>query len=472
MRELAVIGTGIGGSLISALNANKNPLVFEKDFNLGGCASTFTRGGFSYNTGATTLAGYEDNHIIKNMFDTISLKPKIIPSDVAIEVNINNKKISRTTNFDEFLDQINENFPNQNNENFWKTIYDIHQKFWKLKNIYYGKYSLKNYYKTSVFIFELLKSFKFNLFTSAQKFISDTLGDISKDYLDFINAQLLITVQSDVKDLTLLSLALGLSYPFHKVYYVENGMGSLIEQILETVDLHTNEKIQNIIQHKNSWILQSNNDEYETKQLILNSSVYQNKELFASKEIQNYYDQFEFSDQSAFVVYLTIKSNEEYLDHYQFIENENLPNCISNSFFVSISHKDDQVLSKDGTRSITISTHSKALFWKQLSKEEYKEQKAITQEFIVNKFLEYFPNIQKENIIKEFSATSLTFNRYINRYNCGGKAIGLRNISQLPSCNTPFKGLYNVGDTVFAGQGWPGVAIGVDVLQRHLDGIS
>lgn len=42
----------------------------------------------------------------------------------------------------------------------------------------------------------------------------------------------------------------------------------------------------------------------------------------------------------------------------------------------------------------------------------------------------------------------------------------------MPSCNTPFENLYNVGDTVFAGQGWPGVALGVDVLQKELNGTN
>ena len=39
--DIAVIGSGIGGSLISALNKNKDLILFEKDKNLGGCASTF-----------------------------------------------------------------------------------------------------------------------------------------------------------------------------------------------------------------------------------------------------------------------------------------------------------------------------------------------------------------------------------------------------------------------------------------------
>ncbi len=77
--------------------------------------------------------------------------------------------------------------------------------------------------------------------------------------------------------------------------------------------------------------------------------------------------------------------------------------------------------------------------------------------------------LKKEDIINKFSATANTFKRYINRYNCGGKAITLKNILQTPSCNTPFKGLYNIGDTVFAGQGWPGIALGVEILNEELN---
>ena len=103
-----------------------------------------------------------------------------------------------------------------------------------------------------------------------------------------------------------------------------------------------------------------------------------------------------------------------------------------------------------------------------LSKEDYENKKLETQDFIINEFLKNFDFVKKEQITLSFSATSKTFNRYINRTNCGGKPITFKNILELPSCNTPFKNLYNVGDSVFAGQGWPGVAIGVDVLNKML----
>ncbi|XPV83482.1 MAG: NAD(P)-binding protein [Halarcobacter sp.] len=65
VHDLAIVGTGIGGSLISALNKHKDLIIFEKDRNLGGCASTFKKSGYYFNTGATTFVGYEDNHPVK-----------------------------------------------------------------------------------------------------------------------------------------------------------------------------------------------------------------------------------------------------------------------------------------------------------------------------------------------------------------------------------------------------------------------
>jgi len=470
--DLAVIGSGIGGSLISALtskNTHKTVALFEKDKNLGGCATTFKKYGNFYNAGATTLVGYEDGHILKKHFNTIGIIPNISKSKIAIRVVQEDKIIDRVKDFEAFLSTIEKTYPNKNNKLFWEKIKQIDEKFWQLQHIYYGKYSFKRYLKTTFFITELLKNFQFDIFKTAQGFIKATLGDISKEYQNFIDAQLLITIQTNSKDISLLSMALGLAYPFHDVFYVNGGMGSLIEQIVKDIEVKKNEEIKKIIQDGKNYVIQSSKNEYKTKQLVLNSSIYQSAKLFENKEIQNYYKSFSFSDQSAFVIYLTLDKQYDFLEHYQFIYKEFLPNCISNSFFFFFSKSDDEFLSKNGT-SVTISTHTKANFWRYLA--NYNEIKEETQEFIIKRFLEYFTSLKKENISKIHSATSFTFNRYINRYNCGGKAIKFKNITELPSCNTPFDGLYNVGDTVFAGQGWPGVALGVDVLNKELNGNS
>ncbi|KLE01710.1 phytoene desaturase family protein [Aliarcobacter butzleri] len=465
--DLTVIGSGIGGSLISILNKDKNLVLFEKDKNLGGTASTFKRFGNYFNSGATTFVGYEDNHIIKEIFDSADFIPDLKKSSYAYRTIINGKSIDRTTDFEEFIESLNSVFYHKNNRYFWQTLKDIDERFWKLKDIYFAKYSLNSYLKSLKTIDILFKEYKFLLFKSAKSFIKEVLGDISKEYQDFIDAQLQITLQSTSKDIPLLSFAIALSYPFHKIFYANGGMGKLFDDMLKDINVKKNEQIMQIKKENNFYRLISSKDEYLTSKLVLNMPVFECKNLFLDEDLQNYYKKFEFYDQSAFVIYLKIDSKKEFLNHYQIILKDNIPNAVSKSFFVSFSQKDDEKLSKNGY-SVTISCHTKALFWNELSKEEYERNKEFTKNFILDELLKNIPDIKKEDIKIEFCATSKTFKRYINRFNCGATPLNLKNIFKIPSSLTPFKNLYNIGDSVFAGQGWPGVALGVKVLNSNL----
>ena len=467
--DLAIIGSGMGGSMIASLNKQKDVIVFEKDTNFGGCASTFKRFGNYYNSGATTLVGYEENHPLKEIFDKANVNLDLKKSDIAIRVLQNGKTIDRVKDFEKFLSQIDKAYPNKNNRVFWQTIKELDEKFWKLKNVYYSKYSLSSYIKTIKSVSEIFLTFKFDLFKTASGFIKDTLGDISKEYQDFIDSQLLITLQTTSKDISLLSLALGLAYPFHDVFYVNGGMGSIFDELLKDIETHNKEEVKSITKQNDVYLLKTRKAEYRAKNVILNSTVYDSSKLFEDEKIKSYYNKFSFNDQSAFVIHMTINKKEDLLHHYQIILENEIPNAISNSYFVSLSSSEDRKMSENGI-NITISTHTKARFWSNLNKDEYKRQKFITEEFIINSFLENFDNISKEDIQISFSGTAKTFNRFINRNNCGGKAITLKTLLQVPSCRTPFEGLYNVGDTIFAGQGWPGVALGVNILKEELDG--
>ncbi len=465
--DLTVIGSGIGGSLISILNKDKNLVLFEKDKNLGGTASTFKRFGNYFNSGATTFVGYEDNHIIKEIFDSADFIPDLKKSSYAYRTIINGKSIDRITDFEEFIESLNSVFYHKNNRYFWQTLKDIDERFWKLKDIYFAKYSLNSYLKSLKTIDILFKEYKFLLFKSAKSFIKEVLGDISKEYQDFIDAQLQITLQSTSKDIPLLSFAIALSYPFHKIFYANGGMGKLFDDMLKDINVKKNEQIMQIKKENNFYRLISSKDEYLTSKLVLNMPVFECKNLFLDEDLQSYYKKFEFYDQSAFVIYLKINSKKEFLNHYQIILKDNIPNAVSKSFFVSFSQKDDEKLSENGY-SVTISCHTKALFWNELLKEEYERNKEFTKNFILDELLKNIPDIKKEDIKIEFCATSKTFKRYINRFNCGATPLNLKNIFKIPSSLTPFKNLYNIGDSVFAGQGWPGVALGVKVLNSNL----
>lgn len=468
--DVAVIGSGIGGALFATLNHTKHNLIlFEKEPNLGGCASTFERYKGYYNAGATTFMGYEEGHIIKEMFDRVGYTPDLVKTASGVRIVQEGMEIDRVKDFDSFLTQLNTTYPNPNNEKFWRRLKEIDEAFWNLQNVYYAKHSPNTYAKTLSSVAELLTVFKGDLFISANKFIRETLGEISPEYQAFIDAQLLITLQSTSKELSLLPMALGLSYTFHDTFYVNGGMGTLIENLLQEVNVHKEEPIEWIEQKDGFYEITSNQETYRAKNIVLNSTVYDSSKFFKNQKIINYYNKFNFSDQSAFVLYLRVDSKEEFLHHYQIILKENIPNTISNAFFVSFSDSDDTKMSEDGY-SVTISTHTKASIWRNLSKEDYQTKKKETEEVILNAFLNYFSTIKHEEIKRCFSATSKTFKHYINRENCGGEAIKFKNILNIPTCTTPFKGLYNIGDTVFAGQGWAGIALGVNVLDKEFNG--
>ena len=70
-----------------------------------------------------------------------------------------------------------------------------------------------------------------------KSFIKEVLGDISKEYEDFIDAQLQITLQSSSKDIPLLSFAIALSYPFHKIFLCKWWNGKTFDDMLKDIDV-------------------------------------------------------------------------------------------------------------------------------------------------------------------------------------------------------------------------------------------
>jgi len=466
--DIAVVGSGIGGSLIATLSRHRNLLLFEQDTNVGGCASTFRRHGSYFNAGATTFVGYEEGHITKRLFDKAGVTPTLKSSKIAMRVVQNSKELDRTQDLEGFLEALALVHPHPNNRLFWSTLKGIDGEFWQVDDGYYAKHSVGNYLKTARFATKLFGVFGWKLLRSASSFIDEMLPDIDEEYRRFLNAQLLITIQSPYQNVSLLALALALCYPFHDTYYVMGGMGSLIEEVLQGVRVHTGERIESITPIPSGYLLHSPIATYQTKNLILNTSIYQTATLFGEGDIRRYYEQFKLSDQSAFVIYLKLTTLPHLHHHYQIICDEQLPHAISDAFFVSFSDVEDEKLSCGGL-SVTISTHTKASIWNNLTKEEYAKRKSETQERIMEQFMGYFTMIARGDIAHSFSATSVTFDRYLSRANCGGKLIDIKNILQTPSNNTPFRGLYNIGDSVYAGQGWPGISLGVAQLQRLLE---
>lgn len=472
MFEYAVVGSGVGGSSIAAyLDAKgKDVILFEKEPYLGGCSSTFTHKKFHYNTGATTLAGYQEGFVVKEMFESIGFTPQLIRTDPTIVVMQNGKITPRYREFEKFLSILEQNYPHKKNREFWSLVYKLNEEFYKHKGYYYsGKNLFKKVRSLMSFLPLGLAFFKYFL-GSATYFVENFFGEMSSEYKQFLESQVLIVAQAPMNKINFLTLALSLGYSFNENHYVVGGMSHLFDAMTKKMkNVQRESEILCIKKQEGHYKLETKEKTFFAKNVILNSTVYESAKLFDDAQIQNCYKRYEklYNHQSSFMLYMTIKSDKVFEHHYQIIQDELYEYTISKALFVSISDKSDTLLAPQGYYSITASIHTDVRFWEDLS--HYKAQKKELQEKLLATIMSNL-EINKEEIVHSFSATPQSFAHYIKRSQLGGNAITMKNfVPFLPANDTKIEGLYSVGDTVYAAQGWPGVMLGVKNLTRLLD---
>ncbi|NWF65951.1 MAG: NAD(P)-binding protein [Campylobacterales bacterium] len=462
--DFGIIGGGIGGCMSAVLLSKKlTTILFEKESYLGGCSSTFKRSGCFFNTGATTFAGF-NNQVLRNFFRKHQIDFKKKRLDFALCVKIKDKTVYRYEDFDKFIDSINSAFYHKKNLEFWKLIFEINRDFYLIDDYFYDSANFINNIK-SIYSFKTIffKFYKY-LFVTAKEFISKFFdNNIDSDYLNFLDNQCLIVAQAKTDEINFLTSALALGYHFQQNYYIYGGMGAIFDEMRKQILItKTNTFVQKIKKIEDFFIIHTKDSSYEVKNIILNSTIFDSIELFEDKQTVNYFKKYQKlnSDIGAFMLYLELKQHLNLEHHYQIITNDTLPFTISNSIFVSFGDKLDDKLKN----SVTISVHIKVSDWE----EEYEYKKIILSNYILTVLHEKL-NISNDMIKNSFCATPKTFKKFINRATVGGIPVTKDNLFyNIPSNITPIKGLYLVGDTTFASQGWLGVAMGVRNLEKRL----
>ncbi|MDD4950437.1 FAD-dependent oxidoreductase [Sulfuricurvum sp.] len=473
MREYAVIGGGIGGCCAaSLLNAKGHDVIlFEKEPILGGCASTFKHAGYHYNVGATTLSGYHQGGIVRNLFEQIGVKPKLIATNPAIVVHQNSKKIRRFMNIEEFVADLQLSHPHPKHTEFWHLVYEIGQSFYALDGHYYSNESLQKKLLSLFSFSPMLKKIWPYLWKNARSFIHSFYGGITAEYLDFLDAQILIVAQAKSDSVNFFTAAVSLGYTFNETHYVLGGMGQLCNTLTSRLqDIRKNTSVCSIRREKDRYLLSTKNEIIEAKNIIMGTSHYESSRWFSDSKIQNYYNRYEKLNnyQSAYVLYLTIQSKKSFHHHYQIISKDIIPYTLSNSLFVSFSDASDTKIVPQGYYSITASIHTDSRWWTSLGATYYNQWKNELAKLIQAMICDTL-HISTDEVVESFAATPKTFGEYINRTQLGGNALSMKNLlPRIPSNDTPIQGMYHVGDTSYVAQGWPGIAMGAMNLMRLL----
>ncbi len=485
MYDYIIIGSGYGGVSTAGLLAKENfsTLILESHTTIGGCASFFKRKGFTFDAGATTLSGTLDHQPLGRLFNQLDIKPNLKKLDTGMIIYINDNKIIRYADKNRWIEESSKKF-DTNLKDFWNSIYDLESKSWDL---------IANNYRLPprnlIDLIHLAKpsNLKYlplipGLVLTVTSLLKKYGLDKNKEFIQFIDEQLLISTQNPSSKAPYITSAIGLAYP-SETYYPYGGITKPLELVLNYYKQKGNEikfKEQVVLIEKKLDFYQvttKRGNTYKAKGIISNIPIWNMVNICSDISMKDYFKTQSSSFKNswgAFTLYFAIKNNFP-IDtaYYQIHSRKPLPFASSKSFFVSFSLDDDYQKAPEGFRTVTISTHVNVNDWENISQEEYENRKNQLEQAILDNFDYYFPEVLENDKIFINSGTPKTFEFFTKRHRgfVGGIPHNIKkNILQLTPNTTPFDNFYLVGDTVFPGQGTPSVVLGsLNILQRIKD---
>lgn len=490
-RRIVVVGAGIGGLTAAALLAHRGyrVLVLDQALVPGGCASTFKRKGFTFDVGATQVAGLEPGGIHHRVFSDLEIEiPEAVPCDPACAVYLpgETEPINVWRDPQRWQAERQRQFPGS--EPFWQLLSDLFRYSWAFQA------------RDPV----LPPRNGWDLWQLAQAIRPDTLltlphtfstvGQALRGYgltnhqrlKTFLDLQLKLYSQVDTEETALLyaATALSVSQSPQGLYHLQGSMQALSDRLVAALERdqgcllmrHTVEQIHAQAGKATAVVIR---DQKAGKvwtepadHIIANVTVQNLVDLLGKAAPKGYSQRVEKLPQAsgAFVIYLGVEQDAiptECPPHLQFLYDYDGPIAENNSLFVSVSHPGDG-RAPEGKATIIASSFTDPKVWGEDAdyaalKQQYTE-KAIAR-------LSQFFNLTKTTILHQEAATPRTFAHYTARDQGIVGGIGQRVPTFGPfgfANRTPIKHLWLVGDSTHPGEGTAGVSYSALTVVRQI----
>ncbi|KAM3091058.1 C-3',4' desaturase CrtD [Phormidesmis sp. 146-35] len=499
--RIVVIGAGIGGLTAAALLAHRgySVLVLDQALVPGGCASTFKRQGFTFDVGATQVAGLEPGGIHHRIFSELEIDlPQATPCDPACAVYLpgETEPISVWRDPEKWQAERQRQFPQS--EPFWQMLADLFRYSWAFQ-MRDPVLPPRNVWD----LWQLTKAVRPDTLMTLPHAFS-TVGDALRGYglgdnqrlRTFLDLQLKLYSQVTAEETALLyaATALGVSQEPHGLFHLQGSMQVLSDRLLSALERdsgkllmrHTVEKIHTKF-GKTTGVTIRNQKTGEiwteqADQVVANVTVQNLMELLddAPKGYQRRVEKLPPSS-GAFVIYLGVDQaaipkncppHLQFLYDYEGAISSSYPQGVgeNNSLFVSVSHPGDG-RAPDGKATIIASSFTDPAAWWQC--EDYSEMKQKYTEEAIDRLSQFFD--LKGTIVYQEAATPRTFQHYTGRDQGVVGGIGQRVPTFGPfgfANRTPVKQLWLVGDSTHPGEGTAGVSYSALTVVRQIEARS
>jgi C-3',4' desaturase CrtD len=509
--KVVVIGAGIGGLTAGALLAKRGyeVTIFDQAIVPGGCASTFKRQGFTFDVGATQVAGLEPGGIHHRIFSELEIElPPATPCDPACAVFLPGETtpINVWRDPERWQAERQQQFPGS--EPFWQFLQQLFNASWEFQSRD-PILPPRNLWDVT----QLVGALRLGTLITVP-FTLSTVGDALKWFgLDgdkrlrtFLDLQLKLYSQVTAAETALLyaATALGVSQTPQGLYHLQGSMQVLSDRLVASLErdggkLLMRHTVESILLGRGSanecdragvaGVTIRNQKTGETwtetaAEVVANVTAQDLVRLLGDAapksnplpllSLDSYRSRVKSLPQAsgAFVVYLGVKNpaipagcppHLQFLYDYDGIIGEN------NSLFVSVSHPGDG-RAPDGKATIIASSFVDPNKWYG-EDIDYEAMKAEYTATAIAKLGEYF-DLAPENIIVTEAGTPRTFEHYTGRDRGIVGGIGQRVSTFGPfgfATRIPVAGLWMVGDSTHPGEGTAGVSYSALTVVRQIE---
>ncbi|MEO0840528.1 MAG: C-3',4' desaturase CrtD [Cyanobacteria bacterium J06643_5] len=489
--RIVVVGAGIGGLTAGALLAKKGyeVLILDQALVPGGCASTFKRKGFTFDVGATQVAGLEPGGIHHRIFSELEIDlPEATPCDPACAVYLPGETtpINVWRDPEKWQEERLRQFPGS--EPFWNLLSTLFKASWRFQ-ARDPVLPPRNWWDllqlTTAVRPDTLVTVPYTLFTVGDALRFTGQGK-NKRLRTFLDLQLKLYSQVNAEETALLyaATALSVSQEPQGLYHLEGSMQVLSDRLVESLERdggkllmrHTVEHIK-VENNRVDAVVIRNQKTGETwtesvDHVVANVTVQNLVQLLGEKAPKGYQKRVEKLPPSsgAFVIYLGVDESAippECPPHLQFLYDAKGPIGENNSLFVSVSRPRDG-RAPQGKATIIASSFVDAEKWWDIDKyDDLKHQ--FTQEALTK--LSKFFYLKPETIIHVEAATPRTFYTFTGRDKGIVGGIGQRVPTFGPfgfANRTPINNLWLVGDSTHPGEGTAGVSYSALTVVRQI----
>jgi len=492
--RVVVIGAGIGGLTAGALLARRGyqVLVLDQAIVPGGCASTFRRRGFTFDVGATQVAGLEAGGIHQRIFDELEIDlPEATFCDPACAVFLpgESEPISVWRKPEKWVEERQRQFPGS--EPFWQLMGKLFDASWKFQSRD-PVLPPRNWWD----LWQLTSAVRLDTLITVP-FTFMTVGDVLRAYglyknqrlRTFLDLQLKLYSQVDVDETALLyaATALGVSQEPQGLFHLRGSMQVLSDRLVEALEKyggkllmrHTVETVE-ASGDKATGVRIRNQKTGEVwiepaEEVVANVTVQNLVKLLGDSLPRSYQRRVDKLPPAsgAFVIYLGVEQSAIPAGcppHLQFLYDYSGPIGENNSLFVSVSKPGDG-RAPLGKATIIASSFTDASRWWQGSQEDYEKLKHQYTKDAIARLNQYF-YLKPETIIHQEAATPRTFAYYTGRDQGIVGGIGQRIPTFGPfgfATRTPLNHLWLVGDSTHPGEGTAGVSYSALTAVRQIE---